>query len=109
MACAAVEATLEILRTEKLLESARALGEAMLSRLTVPGVIEARGAGAWCGVVLDRPAKPVAAALLERGFIVGTASDTHVLRLAPPAVMPLYVVDQLAEALAAVLATGVGQ
>jgi acetylornithine/succinyldiaminopimelate/putrescine aminotransferase len=106
MACAAVEATLEILRTENLLESALRLGEAMLSRLKVPGVVDVRGGGAWCGVVLDRPAKPVAAALLARGFVAGTASDTRVLRLAPPAVMPLYVVDQLAEALAAVLSSG---
>jgi acetylornithine/N-succinyldiaminopimelate aminotransferase len=104
MACAAVEATLDIIVSEGLMDKAKALGEAMMKQLVMPGVLQVRGGGAWCGVVLDRPAKPVAAGLLERGYIVGTASDPHVLRLAPPAVMPLYVVDQLAEALKAVLA-----
>jgi len=103
LACAAVEATLEILQSEDLLSKARALGERLHEKLRVPGVIEVRGAGAWMGVVLDRPAKPVAAQLLTAGFLVGTASDPQVLRLAPPAVMPIYVVDQLAEALTSAL------
>lgn len=105
MACAAVEATLDILVSEDLMAKALALGERMVEKLTMPGVVEVRGGGAWIGVVLDRPAKPVAAALLDSGFIVGTSSDPRVLRLAPPAVMPLYVVDQLADALAAALAS----
>jgi acetylornithine/N-succinyldiaminopimelate aminotransferase len=107
MACAAVEATIDVIVTEGLLPKARALGEHMKTRLRVPGVVQTRGAGAWIGVVLDRVAKPVAAALLERGFLVGTSSDPKVLRLAPPAVMPLYVVDQIAEALTEILATPV--
>ena len=62
--------------------------------------------GHWelTGLVLDRPAKPVAAALLDKGFLVGTATDPYVLRLAPPAVTPLYAVDLLADALGEVLA-----
>lgn len=103
LACAAVEATLDIIVSEGLLEKSRALGAHMQRQLAMPGVRAVRGSGAWMGVVLDRPAKPVAAALLERGFVVGTSSDANVLRLAPPAVMPLYAVDRLAEALAAVL------
>jgi acetylornithine/N-succinyldiaminopimelate aminotransferase len=106
LACAAVEATLDIIGSEGLLPKARALGEHMLRRLRVPGVVETRGQGAWIGVVLDRVAKPIAAGLLERGFLVGTSSDARVLRLAPPAVMPLYVVDQLADALAELLRSG---
>jgi acetylornithine/N-succinyldiaminopimelate aminotransferase len=105
LACAAVEATLEIIESEGLLEKSMALGEAMKAKLRLPGVVETRGQGAWIGVALDRPAKPVAAALIERGFLVGTSSDPRVMRLAPPAVMPLYVVDQLAEALRQVLAS----
>jgi acetylornithine/succinyldiaminopimelate/putrescine aminotransferase len=106
MACAAVEATLGIVLSDNLLERSRALGDKMRTDLRVPGVVQTRGSGAWIGVALDRPAKPVAAALLERGFLLGTASDAQVLRLAPPAVMPLYVIDQLAEALAHILAAG---
>lgn len=105
LAMAAVDATLSILTEERLLPRAAALGAHMLDRLArVPGVRHVRGAGAWAGVVLDRPAKPVAQALLERGFVVGTATDPFVLRLAPPAVTPPYAVDLLADALGEVLA-----
>lgn len=103
MACAAVEATLEIIVSDGLLDKARALGDKMKEALKMPGVIDLRGGGVWVGVQLDRPAKPVAAALLDKGFLVGTSSDPTVLRLCPPAVMPAYVVDQLAEALRGIL------
>lgn len=103
LAAAAVEATLDILADEGLLAKANALGEAMHTMLAMPGVLEVRGGGAWVGLVLDRPAKPVAAGLLARGFLVGTASDPHVLRLAPPAVTPAYAVELLADALRDVL------
>lgn len=105
LACAAVEATLTIVEEEDLLAKARALGERMKEELRVPGVREVRGAGAWAGVVLDRPAKPVAARLLELGFLVGTSSDPHVVRLAPPAVLPPHVVGELGRALARALET----
>lgn len=103
MACAAVEATLEIIVADRLLDQANAIGARAKEVLAMPGVVEVRGGGVWIGVELDRPAKPVAAALLDKGFLVGTSSDPKVIRLCPPAVMPLYVVDQLAEALRAVL------
>lgn len=105
MACAAVEATLAIIEEEDLLARARHLGALMKATLKVPGVKEVRGSGAWVGVVLDRPAKGVAAKLLERGFFVGTSTDPNVLRLAPPAVTPDYAVHQLGIALADALAT----
>lgn len=108
LACAAVKATLEIIEEEGLLEHARALFATMQSALMVPGVRSVRGGGAWAGVVLDRPARPVHAALLERGFLVGTSSDPHVLRLAPPATTPLYAVHELSEALAASIAVSPG-
>ena len=103
LACAAVEATLRIIEEEDLLGRGRALGRHMKLKLQVPGVREVRGAGAWVGLVLDRDGRPVANALRERGFLVGTSGDPRVLRLAPPAVTPLYAVDLLAEALADVL------
>jgi len=105
LACAAVEVTLSILEEEGLLAKARALGEQMKAELRAPGVREVRGAGAWIGLVLDRPAKPVAARLLELGFLVGTSSDPHAMRLAPPAVMPGHAVTELARALETALET----
>jgi acetylornithine/succinyldiaminopimelate/putrescine aminotransferase len=104
LAAAAVKATLTIIAEEHLLERARTLESALRSALgPVPGVVAIRGAGVWLGVVIDRPAKPVAAALLERGFVVGCAADPYVLRLSPPAVLPLFVPAMLAEQLATLL------
>jgi acetylornithine/N-succinyldiaminopimelate aminotransferase len=99
MACAAVEATLQIIEEDSLLEKARVLGARMKERLNLPFVKAMRGDGAWIGLVLDRPAKPIARALVEQGFLVGTAIDPKVLRLSPPAVMPLYAVELLGRAL----------
>lgn len=105
LACAAVEATLDIVAAEGLLVRAAELGEHMKAVLgEIAGVRAVRGAGAWIGVVLDRKAKGVADKLLERGFLVGTSSDPNVLRLSPPAVLPRYAVNLLADALAEVLA-----
>ncbi len=104
MACAAVDATLAILRDEELLPRALALGEHLQGALRgVAGVLEVRGAGAWAGVVLDRPARSVMQALRDAGFLVGTSTDPRVLRLAPAALMPHFAVDMLARALAAAL------
>lgn len=103
LAAAAVVATLGIVEDEGLLQRATFLGELMQRVLRVEGVQSIRGAGVWLGLVLDRPARPVAAELLDRGFLVGTAADPRVLRLSPPAVLPTYAVDLLASALHDVL------
>ena len=97
LACAAVKATLDIIENEALMDRANALGEAIHQQVgVIEGVLEVRGAGAWIGVVLDRPVKPIVRALLSAGFMVGTASNPNVLRLSPPAVMPLSAVGLLA-------------
>ncbi|HJT17383.1 MAG TPA: acetylornithine/succinylornithine family transaminase [Thermoanaerobaculia bacterium] len=50
-------------------------------------IVDVRGKGMMWGIELDRPAKEIAAALLAKGFVVGTARD-NVLRLLPPYVTP---------------------
>lgn len=99
LACAAVVATLAVVQEEALMEQAHTLFATMKTALQVPGVVEIRGGGAWAGLVLDRPARAVKDALLEAGFLVGTASDPYVLRLAPPAATPHHAVFELADAL----------
>lgn len=107
LACAAVEATLDILADEGLLERATQVGDTLIEALTgLAGVVAVRGSGAWIGVQLDRPAAPVKQALLQQGFLVGTASDPHVLRLSPPAVVPLWACKTLADALGQALSGG---
>jgi acetylornithine/N-succinyldiaminopimelate aminotransferase len=105
LACAAVEATLAILEEEDLMAKARAIGAVLRDALRdQPGIEEVRGGGAWIGIALDRPAGPVKDALLQEGFLAGTATDPTVLRVAPPAVMPLWVCDAFARTLLALLA-----
>lgn len=103
LAAAAVEATLDILQGEGLLDKAVQLERWMKEELQVPGVKEIRGAGAWIAVVLDRPAKPVAGALMAAGFLVGTATEPNTLRLSPPAILPECAVHLLRDALKTVL------
>ncbi|HEY6843939.1 MAG TPA: aminotransferase class III-fold pyridoxal phosphate-dependent enzyme, partial [Thermoanaerobaculia bacterium] len=50
-------------------------------------IVAVRGKGMMWGIELDRPAKEIAAALLGKGFVVGTARD-NVIRLLPPYVTP---------------------
>ncbi len=104
MACAAILATIQIIEAEGLLAQAHQAGAWMERWLAVPGVVEIRASGAWAGVTLDTPARPVAAALLQRGFLVGTSGDPATLRLAPPAAIPEYAIRLLGGALGEVLA-----
>ena len=69
----------------------------------IPGVLAFRGAGCLLGLVLDRPAKPVANRLIDRGFLVGTSNDPDCLRLCPPAVMPKPMMEAFFDALEAEL------
>ena len=104
LACAAVGATLAIIRDEQLLARSTRLGALLKHALSsIPGVEIVRGSGVWLGVVLDRPARPVQLSLLDAGFMVGTSSDPQVLRLCPPAVLPEFAVHAFAAALASVL------
>ncbi len=65
------------------------------------GVVqEVRGAGCLIGLDLGRKAAPVVNALFERGFLVGGASDPHVIRIMPPYTIPFEEVDALCEAVA---------
>jgi acetylornithine/succinyldiaminopimelate/putrescine aminotransferase len=54
------------------------------------------------GIELDIPAAPVATALRERRFIVGTARE-NVIRLLPPYIIDTSVLDQFLCELEAVL------
>ena len=88
LACAAILSTLEIIESENLLQQALETEQRLRHHLNLEGVVEIRGRGAWIGVELCCPAKPIARALLEKGIFVGTTGQPNTLRLAPPASMP---------------------
>jgi predicted acetylornithine/succinylornithine family transaminase len=88
--------------TEKLLPQINALGEWFGGELKKLPVVEVRGAGLMWGIELDRPAGPVARALLDHGFVVGTARE-KVLRLLPPYVVPKKALQEFVVTLSEVL------
>jgi len=69
----------------------------------VPSIVDVRGSGFMWGVEFNRPAKSIAAELLAKGFVVGTARD-NVLRLLPPYVTPKKAFIEFIAALEQVLA-----
>jgi acetylornithine aminotransferase/acetylornithine/N-succinyldiaminopimelate aminotransferase len=104
VACAAALATLEVIQSEGLVENARAMGAYIKETLDgVPGVQAVHGLGLLVGVELAVETKPVQAALLEAGILVGGSSDPRVFRLLPPLTIERGHVDTLAGALAAAL------
>lgn len=102
MAAAVILAVLEIIQSENLLERGRSLGD-LAHATSIPGVTAVRGQGCLLGIVLDRPAKPVANELVRHGFLCGTAADPNCLRLCPPATMPKEALSALFQCLTEVL------
>ena len=99
VACAVVD---EI--DEELLEGVRGLEARLLPALaSLPGVVEARGAGLLLGIELAEPARPALEACLERGLLVSLAGD-YVLRLTPPLTVSVGEVEHALAILAEVLA-----
>ena len=86
IAAAALEATIDVIRDEGLLENVRANSEYLLDELKqIPAVEEVRGLGYLIGIKFKGgSAKPYQQALLERKIITGLADDASVLRLLPP-------------------------
>ncbi len=104
LAMAAMDATLATIEEEGLVGRAAAMGARLAAGAArVPGVREVRGRGLLLGLVLDRPAAEVAAALLARRVIAGTSGPPDVLRLLPPLAIGEAEVDRFLAALEEVL------
>jgi acetylornithine/N-succinyldiaminopimelate aminotransferase len=104
MASAVIEAVIDAIESEELLQSVRRVAAYIRSTCTVGPVVAQQGAGFLIGLVLDRPAKDVQAALLARGILTGTSSDPQVVRLLPPYILQEEHVDLLRDALVAIAA-----
>jgi acetylornithine aminotransferase/acetylornithine/N-succinyldiaminopimelate aminotransferase len=105
LAAVAVSATLAVIRDEGLLENATRRGSEIREGAgALPGVTGFRGQGMLLGIVLDRPAKDVVAALREKDVLTGaTPGDPHVLRILAPLVVGDEEVSVFLEALEEVL------
>jgi acetylornithine/succinyldiaminopimelate/putrescine aminotransferase len=86
LACAALEATVDVIRDEGLLENVRENSEYLFAELRKMLLVEeVRGLGYLIGIrFTGGSAKPVQQALLDRKIITGLSDDPSVLRLLPP-------------------------
>ncbi len=100
LACALIEATLDAIETENLLANVRSRAAEIRSTCAVGPVVAIGGRGLLVGLRTSRPARQIQSELLERGVLVGTSSDSHVVRLLPPLVIAAEHVTTLAAALA---------
>jgi acetylornithine/succinyldiaminopimelate/putrescine aminotransferase len=100
MACAAIEAVLDALESQKLLERVRRVGAYIRETCVVGPVTGHQGAGFLTGLRTTRPAKAIQAELLECGILTGTSADPHVLRLLPAYILEEEHVDMLRDTLA---------
>lgn len=98
LACAALIATLDVIRQERLAHRARSVGRELRQRL-VGGVVRGvRGEGLLLGLEVGAHAKALKAYLLEKRILVGGSDDPGVLRLMPPLSVGAASVDALVNA-----------
>ena len=100
MACALIEAVIDIIESENLLANVRRVSEHIRSTCQVGPVSGFQGAGFLLGLRTTRPAKDVQKELLERDILAGTSADPNVLRLLPAYVLREEHVTILRDALA---------
>jgi acetylornithine/N-succinyldiaminopimelate aminotransferase len=100
MACAVMEAVIDAIESENLLERVRRVGSYIRQTCIVGPVTAHQGAGFLTGLRTTRPAKEIQAELLECGILAGTATDPHILRLLPPFILQEEQIDMLRDTLA---------
>jgi acetylornithine/N-succinyldiaminopimelate aminotransferase len=102
LACAVMEAVIDAIESENLLEHVRRVGALLRARCRVGPVTADQGAGLLIGLRTTRPAKEVQARLLEQSILTGTSSDPHILRVLAPYILEEEHVERLRDALAAI-------
>jgi acetylornithine/succinyldiaminopimelate/putrescine aminotransferase len=100
LACAMMEAVIDIIEQEELLANVRRLAARMRESCVVGPVTAIQGAGFLAGLRTRRAATDVQRELLARDILTGTSADPHVLRVLAPYVLQEQHVLQLSAALA---------
>jgi acetylornithine/N-succinyldiaminopimelate aminotransferase len=99
LACAAIEAVIEAIESENLLEQVRRVSAYVRKTCIVGPVIGHQGAGHLTGLRTSRPAKDVQRELLARNILAGTSGDPNVVRLLSAFILTEEHVDLLRAAL----------
>jgi acetylornithine/succinyldiaminopimelate/putrescine aminotransferase len=99
MACAVVEAVIDTIEKEKLLDNVQKRSAQIRETCMLGPIVGSQGAGLLLGLKTSRPAKEVNAELLKRGILTGTSGDPNILRILAPYVLKSEHVDMLRTAL----------
>ena len=100
LACAMMEAVIDIIEQEDLLANVRRLGALLRETCIVGPVLGVQGAGFLTGLRTRRPAKDVQLELLARDILTGTSADPNVVRILAPYVLEERHIVELRDALA---------
>lgn len=85
LACAAVEAVLDVMEKENLLDNVNAVGGYLLAELKkIDGIKEVRGQGLMIGIEFDAPVKDIRRKLLFEERVFTGVSGANTIRLLPP-------------------------
>lgn len=104
LACAAATAVLDIIKVERLVENAAAVGDYLLQELKgFKQIKEVRGAGLMIGLEFEQPIKELRNRLLYEEHIFTGVSGTDTIRLLPPLCLSRAEADQFLEALKRVI------
>jgi acetylornithine/N-succinyldiaminopimelate aminotransferase len=99
MACALVEAVVDIIETEGLLANVLRRSQQLRETCVVGPIESVQGAGLLAGLRTRRPAKDVQRELLARDILTGTSADPHVVRVLAPYILEEEHIEQLRDAL----------
>lgn len=104
LACAAAIAVLDVIRNEKLMMNAKAIGDYMISVLKkITGVKEVRGRGLMIGVELEFPYEQVRNELIFTHRIFTGTAGKNIIRLLPPLTLSKEEAEIFLHAFAAVM------
>ena len=85
LACAAVEAVLDVMENENLLDNVNKVGDWLLAELKkIDGIKEVRGQGLMIGIEFDEPVKDIRRRLLFEERVFTGVSGANTIRLLPP-------------------------
>ena len=105
LACAAVEAVLDVMEKGKLLENVNSVGEWLMKELKrIDGIEEVRGRGLMIGIEFKGPVKEIRRRLLFEEHVFTGVSGTNVIRLLPPLSLTIEQASCFIEKLKCVLA-----
>jgi acetylornithine/succinyldiaminopimelate/putrescine aminotransferase len=102
LACAVVEAVIDAIEQEGLLENVRRMSQLIRETCVAGPVTGTQGEGFLLGLRTRGPASDVQSALLARDILAGTSADPQVLRLLPPFTLRESHVGLLRDALVAI-------